>query len=103
MADLPDISNLDSSALAQLAAQVNTQILQRRQEATSGLSTAEQRLLDLIGPNNPTAPSVNNLTEVQLFTDDQIRSNAALGLRLSFRATEVLARIVLHLVRYIGR
>lgn len=103
MADLPDISGLDSSSLAQLADQVNDQILRRRQEATSGLSTAEQRLLDLIGPNNPTAPSVDNLTEVQLFTDAQIEANAALGLRLSFKATEVLARIVLHLVRYIGR
>lgn len=103
MADLPDISGLDSSSLAQLADQVNARILRRRQEATSGLSTAEQRLLDLIGPDNPTAPSVDNLTEVQLFTDEQIRSNTVLGHRLSFRAIEVLARIVLHLVRYIGR
>ena len=100
---LPDISGLTAAELNQLLDQVMEARARRQDSATSRLKTAAAALTTLIGPDAPEAPSMNNLTSVQLYTDDQIISNAALAVRLNFRATEQLARIVRDIVTVLGR
>lgn len=99
---IPDISKLHGQELMKLIEQANQQYMQERSNAQSNLSGARAALDSLIGPDNPTAPSMKSLTEVQLYTDAQIAGNVALAVRLAFKATEQLARIlrdVLMLVR----
>ena len=91
---IPDISNLNVQELSELMDSAGQLYSQRRNNAQSNLAGARTALDLLIGPDKPTAPSMKSLTEVQLYTDDQIKANLVLGLRLSFEATEQVARIL---------
>ena len=100
---LPDVSGLSIDELADLGREVMRAQEQKRLSASEALKSSKGTLDGLIGPDNPTEPSINSLTEVQLFTDDQIKANAALGLRLAFKAIEQVARTVRALVVVISR
>lgn len=91
---IPDISGLNVNELTELMDSAGQLFSQRRNDAQANLVRARAALDSLIGPDNPTAPSMTNLTEVQLYTDNQIKANLVLGLRLSFEATEQVARIL---------
>lgn len=91
---IPDISGLDAQELMELLDKAGQLFSQRRNNAQANLAGARTALDSLIGPDEPTAPSMKSLTEVQLYTDGQINANLALGLRLSFEATERVARIL---------
>ena len=91
---IPDIRGLDAQELMELLDKAGQLYSQRRSNAQSNLAGARAALGSLIGPDKPTAPSMKSLTEVQLYTDDQIKANLVLGLRLSFEATEQVARIL---------
>ena len=91
---IPDISGLDAPELMELLDKAGQLFSERRSNAQSNLAGARAALDSLIGPDKPTAASMKSLTEVQLYTDDQIKANLALGLRLSFEATEQVARIL---------
>lgn len=100
---LPDISHLTIPELQELAERAQRAQVERQQQSAAGLANARAALDRLIGPDQPTAPSMNALTEVQLYTDQQIGAHAVLGLRLAFRAVEQVARTVRDLVVVIGR
>lgn len=91
---IPDISGLDTQELMELLDAAGQLFSERRSNAQANLAGARAALDSLIGPNKPTAPSMTSLTEVQLYTDAQIAGNVALAVRLSFEATEQLARIL---------
>ena len=91
---IPDISGLDAPELMELLDKAGRLFSERRSNAQSNLAGARTALDSLIGPDKPTAPSMKSLTEVQLYTDEQIGANLVLGLRLSFAATEQVARIL---------
>ena len=91
---IPDIRGLNVQELAELMDSAGQLYSQRRNDAQASLVRARDALDSLIGPDDPTKPSMTSLTEVQLYTDDQIKANLALGLRLSFEATEQVARIL---------
>ena len=99
---IPDISKLHGQELMKLIEQANRQYMQERSNAQTNLASGRAALDSLIGPDNPTSPSMTSLTEVQLYTNAQIAGSVALAVRLAFKATEQLARIlrdVLMLVR----
>ena len=100
---LPDISGLTAAELNQLFGQVAEARARRQDSASERLADAASALSTLIGPDAPTAPSMSNLTSVQLYPDGQIASNVALAVRLNFRATEQLARIVRDIVTVVSR
>ncbi len=91
---LPNIDNLTADELAQLLERAGQLQAAKRQTAQGNLKGARAALDRLIGPNNPTGPTMNSLTEVQLYSDEQINANNALAHRLWFQATEQLARIL---------
>lgn len=91
---IPDIRGLHGRELVELIEQANQRYMQERSNAQTNLTPARAALDSLIGPDEPTAPSMKSLTEVQLYTDNQINANLVLGLRLSFEATEQVARIL---------
>lgn len=91
---IPDISGLDAQELMALLDKAGQLFSQRSSNVQANLAGARAALDSLIGPDKPTAPSMKSLTEVQLYTDDQIKANLVLGLRLSFEATEQVARIL---------
>lgn len=91
---IPDINGLDAQELMELMDKAGQLFSQRRSNAQANLAGARVALDSLIGPDSPTAPSMTSLTEVQLYTDEQIGANLVLGLRLSFEATEQVARIL---------
>ena len=97
-----DIESLSSAELLQLIEKASATHSGRRNRAMSNLAGARLALDELIGPDAPAQPTLTSLTEVQLFTDGQIQDNIVLANRLSFQATEKLARVlrdVLTLVR----
>ena len=99
---IPDISELHGQELMELIEQANQQYMQERSNAQTNLASARAALDSLIGPDSPTSPSMTSLAEVQLYTNAQIAGNVALAARLSFKATEQVARTlrdVLMLVR----
>ena len=99
---IPDISKLHGQELMKLIEQANQQYMQERSNAQSNLAGARTALDSLIGPNNPTVPSMTSLTEVQLYTNAQIAGNVALAVRLAFKATEQLARILRDVLMLVG-
>ena len=71
--------------------------IERQQEAEALLSNiggAISSVQALIGPDNPTVPGLNSLTEIQLYTNAQMAANAGQALRLTFMGMEILARAV---------
>ena len=91
---IPDISGLNVQELVELIDRAGQLFSERRSNAQSNLAGARAALDSLIGPDDPTEPSMTSLTEVQLYTDEQVGANLVLGLRLSFEATEQVARIL---------
>lgn len=91
---VPNIDDLTTAELAELVDRAMILQNARRGTARGNLSGAAAALDRLIGPDNPTAPSMTSLTEVQLYTDAQIAANVPLAVRLSFKATEQSARIL---------
>lgn len=103
---LPDISGLTLHDLMQLINAVNTKISERQQEQTQEkdaalveLRLAYNKLTALIGPDNPTAPGLNTYTEIQKYTDQQIKDNIALAVRQILLGAEMQARIMRDIVR----
>ena len=91
---IPDISGLNVQELMELLDKAGQLFSERRSNAQSNLAGARAALDSLTGPDKPAAASMKSLTEVQLYTDAQIKANLVLGLRLSFEATEQVARIL---------
>ena len=91
---IPDISGLDARELMELMDTAGRLFSERRSNAQANLAGARAALDSLIGPDEPTAASMKSLTEVQRYTDAQIAGNLALAVRLSFKATEQVARIL---------
>lgn len=86
-----------NSLLQQIYPVVHLREEERRQsQAESKVSVAESiaGLDALIGPDNPTTPSLNSLTEIQLFSQEEMKEYAGLALAQAFVGIELLARIV---------
>ena len=86
-----------NSLLQQIYPWVHLREEERRQsQAESKVSVAEsiEGLDALIGPDNPTTPTLNSLTEIQLFSQEELKENAGLALKQVFVGIELLARIV---------
>lgn len=69
----------------------------RQQEAADREQAIRDAIADLdrlIGPDNPAAPAMTSITEVRLYTRQQMQDNAGLGLELAFQGMELLARTV---------
>ena len=99
--ELPDITQLTEQQWDQLVAAIQqakvAKEIERQQEAEALLSSiggAISSVKALIGPDNPTVPGLNSLTEIQKYTDAQMAANAGKAHRLTFIGMEILARAV---------
>lgn len=107
--ELPDITQLTEQQWDQLVAAIQqakvTKEIERQQEAEAlktSISGVTTELRTLIGPDSPTTPSMNSLTEVQLYSGDQMVTHARLALPLIFADMEKLARAVENLAAYVA-
>lgn len=107
---LPDIATLTDDELRALLSQADALLAARARddEATEAdlrvqVGQAIAALDALIGPDQPTTPGLDSITEVQLFTDQQMAQNAGLAHRLTFVALEQLARTTRDIARIAGR
>lgn len=103
---LPDISTLTVAELQQLIQTVSSAISQKQQEehteresAKVELRTAHDALTALIGPDNPSAPSLDSYTEIRKYTDAQIQGNLVLAIKQILLGAEMQARIVRDIVK----
>ena len=107
---LPNIDALTAEELQQLIQNANSKIAQKQQEqqtekeaAQVEIDLAKTKLDALIGPDNPTTASLNNYTEIQLFTDSEIQDNVALAIRTVLQGAELQARIMRDVVVALSR
>jgi hypothetical protein len=107
--DLPDITQYTEAQWDQLIASLQQAKVTKeieRQQAQEALKTSisgvTTELRTLIGPDNPTTPSMGSLTEVQKYTGDQMVTHARLALPLIFEDIEKLARAVENLAAYVA-
>lgn len=107
---LPNITTLTLAELEQLmqaAAQVIRQKQQEQQTekeaAQVEIALAKAKLDTLIGPDNPTVPTLNSYTEIQKFTDTQIQGNLVLAVRKVLEGAELQARIMRDVVVALSR
>ena len=103
---LPDLDALTTDelrALASLASHRLAQIEQSQRETEdelrAGLGPVVAQLDALIGPDQPTAPGLTSLTEVRLYTQQQMAANTGLAHELGFQALELLARATRDIAR----
>ena len=96
---MQELHDMSLEELRALLAQVSARIDQIVYEEQNKRADARQRLIDsistlnaLIGPDNPTEPGLTSLTEVRLFSQQDMGNNAGLALALAFQALEILAR-----------
>lgn len=106
---LPDINLLTESEWDQLIAAIQqakvTKEIERQQAQAAlkgSISGVTTEITQLIGPDNPITPSMNSLTEVQLYSGDQMVQHARLALPLIFEDIEKLARAVDKLAEYVA-
>lgn len=107
--NLPDITRYTEAQWDQLIASLQQAKVTKeieRQQAQEALKTSisgvTTELRTLIGPDNPTTPSMDSLTEVQKYTGDQMVTHARLALPLIFEDMEKLARAVENLAAYVA-
>lgn len=72
-----------------------------RDESTEAIAASVATLSALIGPDNPTSPGLNSLTEIQKYSDAEIAANVALAFRQVFAGMELLARTTRDLARVV--
>ena len=98
---IPDVNQWTEQEWDQIIAAIQqakvTKEIQKQQEAEALLSNIGEAISSvqaLIGPDNPTVPGLNSLTEIQRYTDAQMAANAGKAHRLTFIGMEILARAV---------
>ena len=99
--ELPDITQLTEQQWDQLVASIQQAKETRRSEREQALWTLKKGVwsatgeLDrLIGPDQPLIASVDSLTEMSLFTDQQIQNNLVKAVKSLRSITERIARTV---------
>ena len=99
--ELPDITQLTEQQCDQLVAAIQqakvAKEIERQQEAealVSGIGDAVQAVIDLLGPESPTAPALTSIRAVRLYTNAQMASNSGVAHSLTFQGMEILAEAV---------
>ena len=94
-----EINDMSVEELNALMAEIQTRIdqityqtQQEEQDARARLAASISTLDALIGPDNPTEPALDSLTEVRLFTQEDMQTHSGLAHALSFYALEIMAR-----------
>jgi len=107
--ELPDITQLTEQQWDQLVAGIQQakeakriQQQQAQEALKTSISGVTTELRALIGPDSPITPSMGSLTEVQLYSGDQMVTHARLALPLIFEDMEKLARAVENLAAYVA-
>ena len=102
---VPDITNLTIKELGQLAQAIHARVQEltdaaevEREAAKVEIKAARARLDALIGPDNPTTPSLNSYTEFDRFTDQQIQDHLVIAIRTLRTGAELQARIMRDIV-----
>ena len=94
------LMELVGSIQQEMAAREATQQLDR-DESTEAIAASAATLSALIGPDNPTSPGLNSLTEIQKYSDAEIAANVVLAFRRVFAGMELLARTTRDLARVV--
>ena len=88
--ELRDLMNRASVRIDQLIAEEQGV----REDARSRLAASITTLDNLIGPENPEEPGLESLSEVLLFTQEEMGAATGLAHRLAFLALDILTRAV---------
>ena len=95
-----ELNSLMGAIQQQLAALDVAQQLDR-DESAEAIAASVATLSALIGPDKPTSPGLNSLTEIQKYSDAEIAANVALAFRRVFAGMELLARTTRDLARVV--
>lgn len=76
---------------------------QGEQDARARLTESINTLTALIGPDEPTAPGLDSLTEVRLFSEQEMAEYSGLAHTLEFLALEIVARAVRDIAYVVGK
>lgn len=97
-----DLDTMSDEAIAQLAASLQQELTWRAaareaedQANRTAIKDAITQLKALIGPESPTTPGLNSISEIRLYTQQQMQDNAGLALERAFLGLDLLARTVL--------
>lgn len=104
-----EISNMQDEEVSALIAALKQTLAareaarqQKADELKEGIANAVEVLENLIGPNAPTVPSLNSITEARLFTGAQMKAGSELALPLLFTGMEILARVTLDIAEHLA-
>lgn len=96
-----DLEDMSADQLRDLMHQASVRIeylinreQNRADEARDRLAASITALDNLIGPENPEKPGLESLSEVLLFTEEEMGAATGLAHRLAFLALDILARAV---------
>jgi len=99
-----DEAQLDvlAAAIAQRRATLETEKQIKLEGAKWTIDQSIDAITQLIGPDNPTAPGLNTLTEMQVYSNEEMAANTGLAHRLELESMEKVARAVESLLTFVS-
>lgn len=105
--DLTQLDELTEQQLAIVIAAAQQKLVdleiarqQERESIQESIATTSvEELVALIGPENPTTSGFDSISEIELFTDQEISGNVALAVRTLLNNDRKLAKILLDVAR----
>lgn len=92
-----DLGSMDDAGLSKLIEDIQALLVQRQAEREAQQADVDVSILDavakldaLLGPEEPTAPGLESIREVRMFSQGDMHENAGLGLELAFLALQLL-------------